>query len=536
LILRTARGLAAALFTVLALAAPASADVYWTNEGIGTIGRAEADGSSANDQFIAGATAPHGVAIDANFAYWAHEGDAVATGSIGRAPLGDPAAADQAFIATSAIPRGVALDNASIFWTRDAVPGPGGSEPAIGRATLAGFVISQNWVPAIGASPCGLTSDADKFFWALAGSPGAVMRSHGSFGPYSDFVPGSTSDPCGVAEESGLVYWANRGDGSIGRVNLDGVNPEKNFIDTGTPPASVPCGVAVDETHVYWTDQADEAIWRAEVSGSNPTSVHDTGAGSSPCGIAVDPTASAEPALHRFADTGPERHSEAATLVVRNTSSSVLDPTGATLAGADPGDFEITGDGCTVNVVAAGQICVMNVRFQPADAGAARARLLVTSNASDTPTRFALRGRGDARPPRFLSASLRPSTFEVVRGGRAEAPASLTVAATTFRYRLSEAARVVFAIERELKGRRVDGRCVKPRGANRGRPRCRRVKGIGDLADGADAGVNQTPFSGRLGKRKLLPGDYRAELVATDTAGNASSPQVLRFSVIESER
>jgi len=533
--MRTARGLAAALLTCLGLAVPASADIYWANEGGGTIGRADADGTNPNNAFITGASGLHGVAVDAAYAYWAHEGDAAAGGLIGRAPLADPAAANQAFITTGATPRGIGLDNTSIFWTRDAVPGPGGSPPAIGRATFAGFVISDNWVPDIGASPCGMVSDADKFFWALGGSPGAVMRSHGFMGPYADFAPGFTSNPCGVAEASGFVYWANRAGASIGRVNLDGVNPNVDFIDTGAAPGSTPCGVAVDETHVYWTDQADEAIWRADADGSNPTSIHDTGAGSSPCGIAIDPTAIAEPAEHRFADTGPGDRSEVATLVLHNTSSSVLDPTAANLAGADPGQFEIVGDGCTVNVVAAGQICVLNTRFQPTEAGPSRARVVVASNASDAPTRFALRGKGDARAPHFLSASLRPSAFEIAREGRGEAPASRSSEGTTIRYRLDEAARVVFTIERKLRGRRVGDRCVKPRRANQERPKCKRLKVIGDFGRKADAGPNEEPFSGKLGQRTLRPGDYRVELVARDAAGNASGVQVLRFRVVDSE-
>jgi hypothetical protein len=45
-------------------------------------------------------------------------------------------------------------------------------------------------------------------------------------------------------------------------------------------------------------------------------------------------------------------------------------------------------------------------------------------------------------------------------------------------------------------------------------------------------GVNRVAFSGRIGRRKLKPGVYRATLVATDAAGNRSKPKRLTFRVV----
>jgi hypothetical protein len=39
-------------------------------------------------------------------------------------------------------------------------------------------------------------------------------------------------------------------------------------------------------------------------------------------------------------------------------------------------------------------------------------------------------------------------------------------------------------------------------------------------------------FSGKIGRRRLKPGRYRATLVATDAARNASKPKRLRFRVV----
>ena len=118
------------------------------------------------------------------------------------------------------------------------------------------------------------------------------------------------------------------------------------------------------------------------------------------------------------------------------------------------------------------------------------------------------------------------------RGARETPVAARARKGTTFRFRLSEAARVVFAIERARPGRCVKGRCVKPRPSNRRKRKCTRFVVTGRFALTAVAGDNAKKFSGRIGRRALKPGRYRATLVATDAAGNASAPKRLRFRVV----
>jgi hypothetical protein len=85
---------------------------------------------------------------------------------------------------------------------------------------------------------------------------------------------------------------------------------------------------------------------------------------------------------------------------------------------------------------------------------------------------------------------------------------------TTFRYTLSEAARVTIAIERKLR---------RPRG---------RYRRIGRLVAQKRAGRRATRFSGRLRGRPLRPGRYRARIVAVDSLGARSSERRLRFRVV----
>jgi hypothetical protein len=106
----------------------------------------------------------------------------------------------------------------------------------------------------------------------------------------------------------------------------------------------------------------------------------------------------------------------------------------------------------------------------------------------------------------------------------------------TFRYTLSENSRVVFTIERKLKGRRVKkGKrrvCAKPTRKNRKKRKCTRYTRFGSFAKQSVAGKNTKKFSGRIGKRKIKPGSYRATLVATDGAGNKSKRKRLTFKVV----
>ncbi len=404
------RAVVLGLVIAAGLAAPAAADVYWANEGTSTIDRAEGDGTGVDDAFISGAnaaTSAHAVAVDASFLYWAHDGDGAATGNVGRAPLSNGAMANPAFVTTDDSPKGLTLDQAGIYWTQPTTAASPNT-PSIGRANIfSGAVTNQRHIGGIGAAPCGLVTDFDKLFWALGGPPGtgSVWRAHGIFPPFSELVPNTfpdetVDDPCGVAETEGVVWWANRGSDRISSVDLNGTTLGTT-IDRSA--GSRPCGVAVDGAHIYWTEQGPDRIARANLDGSgvNAGSAFPIALtpGDDPCGIAVDPTAAPEPAAQDFGETTVGGNSDIATLVVHNTSSSTLDPTSATLAGADANQFRVTGDGCSINVVPVAQICVINADFAPTSEGAKTAILRVASNASNSPTDFALSGEAIPPPP-----------------------------------------------------------------------------------------------------------------------------------------
>jgi streptogramin lyase len=137
----------------------------------------------------------------------------------------------------------------------------------------------------------------------------------------------------------------------------------------------------------------------------------------------------------------------------------------------------------------------------------------------------------DRTAPRFLRApAFSPARFRV---SGARTPVSAGVQrGTTLTYSLSEAAAVTITIARARSGRRVGGRCRRPTRANRGRPRCTRYVAAGTLRRAALQGANTLAFSGRIGRRALPAGSYRAALRARDAAGNRSPARTARFTVV----
>ena len=81
-----------------------------------------------------------------------------------------------------------------------------------------------------------------------------------------------------------------------------------------------------------------------------------------------------------------------------------------------------------------------------------------------------------------------------------------------------------------LPGRKVGRKCVKPSRKTRN-GRSARVRTRGTLTRRNLPAARAVPFTGRIGKKKLPGGKYRATVVATDAAGNKSRATV-EFKVV----
>jgi uncharacterized repeat protein (TIGR01451 family) len=139
----------------------------------------------------------------------------------------------------------------------------------------------------------------------------------------------------------------------------------------------------------------------------------------------------------------------------------------------------------------------------------------------------------DSLAPSLASARVTNQTFTVDAAGPAEPVVRARARkGTSFVYRLSEPARVLFTIERREKGRRVGRNCKKPSRSNRRRKPCVRFVKVGTFAQDGAAGSNTRKWSGKIRTRALKPGAYRASVGATDAAGNASALKRLSFKVV----
>jgi streptogramin lyase len=141
----------------------------------------------------------------------------------------------------------------------------------------------------------------------------------------------------------------------------------------------------------------------------------------------------------------------------------------------------------------------------------------------------------DRVAPRFLAgAAFKPKRFRVASG---PTPVSARTRRSVPRgsalsYSLSEPAAVTIVIARPRTGRRVGRTCKKLTRSNRQRRHCTYYTSVGTLRRRALQGLNRVAFSGRIGRRALAPGTYRATVTAKDAAGNVSKPSVASFTIV----
>jgi hypothetical protein len=163
------------------------------------------------------------------------------------------------------------------------------------------------------------------------------------------------------------------------------------------------------------------------------------------------------------------------------------------------------------------------------------------SAASNPVTIAAATPPGPGTPGGKSGPKLRASAFKIshkrfrVARARTALVAKAVPKGTRFTFRLSARAVSRIRIERKLRGVRKGKRCVAPRkGLHK---RCTRYKRVGTLTRRhTKGGRNKVAFSGRLGKRALRPGSYRATLVATDAGGHRSKPLRVSFAIVRARR
>jgi len=93
-------------------------------------------------------------------------------------------------------------------------------------------------------------------------------------------------------------------------------------------------------------------------------------------------------------------------------------------AGANPGDFAET-DNCTQRPLAVGKACVMNVTFDPTQAGSRSAQVLISDSAPQSPQILAVSGTAVQ-----AAATISPTgsiSFGAALAGTASPPVTVTI-------------------------------------------------------------------------------------------------------------
>jgi hypothetical protein len=343
-----ALGALATACVALALAASAQAYVYWTVPNVGSstgtmIGRADLDGSSANDGFISSATGPFGIAVDSGHVYWAN----TTTNSIGRANL-DGSQANPTFIpnATSGSPFYVAVDSSHVYWTDDS--------QYIGRANLDGTGAQPHFVDAgANSGPTGITVSGGTIYFTSHQELIEKVPA-GSTTPQTFLTLSQGTVLFGLDAYGGYLYWSGfntmqaQPSGAIGRALLSGASPNPSLV-TGLDD---PLGLAVDPTHVYWADNLNGKIGRAQVSSGGASNVQTSfiNEPNRPGGVAVDalidPTATTVSCNPSSITPGS---ATACTATVADTASSSK-PTGTVQFSSNASTFfSGSGSSCTLS-------------------------------------------------------------------------------------------------------------------------------------------------------------------------------------------
>jgi hypothetical protein len=287
-------GLVAVVLAVLALFAAPRAEanyLYWTTfpenpAEPGTVGRADIDGSGANNNFISAPNGACGVAANASNVFWSiGEGP---QGYVGRADL-TGGAIDNTFIATTNnFNCGVAVNAGSVFFNNHAIG-------AIGRANLDGSGVEQTFVTG-GDNPQHPAVNSTHLFWTNKDSQSVGRATLAGGDVNQGLVETKCAAPGGVAANDQYVYWANTECASIGRAKLSagGVTEiDQEFIKLSEGP----CGLAIDGDHIYWGrwgSQPGSFVGRANLDGSG---VDEQFVATAPyvCGVAVGPGPAATP-------------------------------------------------------------------------------------------------------------------------------------------------------------------------------------------------------------------------------------------------
>ncbi|MEA2346467.1 MAG: hypothetical protein QOG62_254 [Thermoleophilaceae bacterium] len=277
----------------------------------------------------------------------------------------------------------------------------------------------------------------------------------------------SAAPPTATAAPASLTFGSrNVGAGPSSSQHATLTNDDPEFFVRGDvlqiePPGSAPdfplsndgCGAPPNPTSVYLAPGGSCGIdvqFEPQASGSRTADLRfNDEAGNSPqlipvSGTGLDPQANLSPTSVTLPDTNVGTQSGPSTVTVTNNGTDPLLISSITLAGADPGEFELDTHSC-VGTLAPGAHCDVDVALHPTTRGNKNAVVRFTDDANNSPqdatlsglavdpgisipaqTTFSARNVGTVSPAQTVTATnsgqdpLNISTIEVTGGNAAE--------------------------------------------------------------------------------------------------------------------
>lgn len=258
---------------------------------------------------------PSALAIDSTNVYWTNEGD----GTVNRIPIGGGTLTVMA--SSQGTPAAIAVDGTNVYWTdttANAFPTPSLVRQAIVGGTT--FAIATS------ASANSITVDATTVYWTVAGGAGVTQIAKTMTNGMGTTLVTGYGVPFAVAVDSANVYWTVLAGGYVYKVPIGGGTPvavasgqlgavslaanatslywtSDETIDSapigGLPDGGAPAvlatstqatveALAIDATNVYWVDNGG-GVSKAPIGGGGPTVALASGQ-LAPVAVAVDAT------------------------------------------------------------------------------------------------------------------------------------------------------------------------------------------------------------------------------------------------------
>ncbi len=187
---------------------------------------------------------------------------------------------------------------------------------------------------------------------------------------------------------------SNTGTASLALNSINLASGRSFQVTSNTCGATLAAGSSCTAAVAFSPKSAGQAADTLQISYGSPANIQ-----SVPLyGNGTVPLASLSPPAINFGSQ-PIPSATPASVTLTNVGTAALSSISASIVGANTSDFQISGDGCSGQVLQPSSSCLITVTFSPQLAGVRNASLSVSDNAAGSPQLVTLTGTGVATTP-----------------------------------------------------------------------------------------------------------------------------------------